>query len=99
MGTDADLGGSGGRNDGSIYDDGYDSAGNPIFHYKTYFLSQAVIERTYQGGFQAEYAFELGPGSLLLAGGYLFEHIRNKDLVSGQNETNHYGNFGIGYRY
>ncbi|MDR1316237.1 MAG: hypothetical protein LBK13_05110 [Spirochaetales bacterium] len=99
MGSAADLGGSGGRNDGSIYDDGYDSAGDPIFHYKTYFLSQAVIERTYQGGFQAEYSFGLGPGSVLLAGGYLFEHIRNKDLVSGQNETNHYGNFGIGYRY
>jgi hypothetical protein len=92
-------GGKTGRNDGSIYDDGYNSIGDPIFHYKTYFLSQRVIEKTYQGGFQAEYAFRLGPGSVLLSGGYLFEYIRNKDLVAGEKETNHYGNFGIGYRY
>jgi hypothetical protein len=104
MGSDADLGDPGdagyeGRNDGSIYDDGYDSNGDPIFHYKTYFLSQEIIERTFQGGIQAEYSFQLGPGSLLLSGGYLFEYIKNKDLVRGENETNHYGNVGIGYRY
>jgi hypothetical protein len=89
----------GDRNDGSIYDDGYDAGGNPIFHYKTYFLSQHPIERTYQGGFQAEYAFKLGPGAFLLTGGYLFEYIKNKDLVSGETEVNHYGNVGVGYRF
>jgi hypothetical protein len=100
MGTDADLGGAdGGRNDGSIYDDGYDSGGDPIFHYKTYFLSQDVIERTFQGGFRAEYSFKLGPGEFLLAGGYLFEYIRNKDLVEGEHEVNHYGSAGLGYRF
>jgi hypothetical protein len=95
-----DNDGTGGsRNDGSIYDDGYDHDGDPIFHYKTYFLSQKPVERTYQCGFQAEYSFRAGPGSILLAGGYLFEYIKNKDLVSGETETNHYGNVGIGYRF
>jgi hypothetical protein len=96
----SDHDGSGGtRNDGSIYDDGYNYDGDPIFHYETHFLSQPLVERTYQGGFQAEYSFKLGPGAFILSGGYLFERVTNKDLVAGENEINHYGNFGIGYRY
>jgi hypothetical protein len=97
---DPDSDGQGGsRNDGSIYDDGYNHKGEPIFHYKTYFLSQDVIERTFQGGFRAEYSFKLGPGEFLLSGGYLFEYIRNKDLVEGEHEANHYGSVGVGYRF
>ncbi|MDR2588885.1 MAG: hypothetical protein LBC67_05605 [Spirochaetales bacterium] len=92
-------GGVGGRNDGSIYDDGYDVDGNPIFHYETRFLSQDVVEKIFQGGVQAEVFFRLGPGSVTLSGGYLFERILNKSLVPGLTETNHYFNAGLGYRY
>jgi hypothetical protein len=102
MGAEADLsdpGPGGGRNDGSIYDDGYDKDGNPTFHYRSDFMKQDVIERTLQGGFQAEYSFRLGPGEVLLSGGYLFEYLKNKDLRTGVTEVNHYGNIGIGYRY
>ncbi|MCL1818231.1 MAG: hypothetical protein FWG35_04815 [Spirochaetaceae bacterium] len=102
MGTEADLddpGPGGGRNDGSVYDDGYDKDGNPTFHYRSDFMKQDVIERTLQGGFQAEYSFRLGPGEAFLSGGYLFEYIKNKDLRKGETEANHYGNIGIGYRF
>jgi hypothetical protein len=89
----------GGRNDGSIFDDGYNKEGNATFHYKTKFLNQKPVEMTFQGGFQAEYSFKLGSGAFLLQGGYLLEHIRNKNLQKGVTGTNHYFNAGFGYRY
>jgi hypothetical protein len=87
------------RNDGTILDDGYNTDGKATFHYDTRFLSQDVIETTWQAGFQAQYSLPAGPGSLLFKGGYLFEYVKNKDLVDGEEDFRNYINLGIGYRY
>jgi hypothetical protein len=41
----------------------------------------------------------LGPGSVLLEGGYTFEYCEDKDLVKGRTDTTHYINVGLGYRF
>jgi hypothetical protein len=87
------------RNDGTILDDGYNKFIKAIFHYDTRFLDQAIIETTFQGGFQADYAMPAGPGAVLLKGGYLFEYVKNKNLVDGKDDSLHYFNVGVGYRY
>ncbi|GAB4367226.1 MAG: hypothetical protein Kow009_04070 [Spirochaetales bacterium] len=87
------------RNDGTILDDGYNKYGKATFHYDTRFLDQSVIEKIWQAGFNARYQFPLGPGALLLEGGYTFEYYQNKDLVSGETDTIHYVNVGLGYRF
>lgn len=92
--TDADP-----RNDGTILDDGYNKYGKATFHYDTRFLNQSVIEKVWQAGFNARYRLPLGPGSVLVEGGYTFEYYQNKDLVSGKKETIHYVNIGLRYRF
>jgi aryl-phospho-beta-D-glucosidase BglC (GH1 family) len=87
------------RNDGSILDDGYNKYGKAIFHYNTRFLNQSVIEKVWQAGFNASYRIPLGPGSVLLEGGYTFEYCEDKDLVKGRTDTTHYINVGLGYRF
>ena len=87
------------RNDGSILDDGYNSLGDASFHYKTNFLSQAVLETVAQAGFQVEYSIPVGIMTALIKGGYTFQHTWNKDLVRDESETLHFANFGLGFRY
>jgi len=87
------------RNDGTILDDGYNKYGKATFHYDTRFLDQSVIEKVWQAGFNARYRLPLGPGSVLLQGGYTFEYYQNKGLVSGKTDTIHYVNVGVGYRF
>ncbi|HOV37674.1 MAG TPA: hypothetical protein PLG79_03045 [Spirochaetales bacterium] len=87
------------RNDGSILDDGYNKYGKAIFHYNTRFLNQSVIEKVWQAGFNASYRIPLGPGAVLLEGGYTFEYWEDKDLVKGRTDTTHYINVGLGYRF
>lgn len=87
------------RNDGTILDDGYNKYGKATFHYDTRFLNQSVIEKVWQAGFNARYRLPLGPGSVLLEGGYTFEYYQNKGLVSGETDTVHYVNVGLGYRF
>ncbi len=87
------------RNDGTILDDGYNADGKATFHYDTRFLDQSVIEKVWQAGFNVRYRLPLGPGSVLLEGGYTFEYYQNKGLVSGKTDTIHYVNVGLGYRF
>ncbi|MFQ3621054.1 MAG: hypothetical protein SNJ78_08925, partial [Spirochaetales bacterium] len=87
------------RNDGTILDDGYNKYGKATFHYETRFLNQSVIEKVWQGGIQARYQLPLGPGTLLLEGGYTLEYYQDKGLVKGETDTVHYFTAGLGYRF
>ena len=85
--------------DGTIYDDGYTSAGDVTFYGHSRFLTQDTLEKVLQAGLDLEFRFPLKWGSLSFEMGYILEQIWNKDLVSGRNESNQFFSFGIGIRF
>jgi hypothetical protein len=85
--------------DGTIFDDGYDDAGNPTFQSETRFLTQDVLEKTLQLGLSADYTLWKGWGMLEGSFSYTFERILNPGLAQGEREFNHYFALALGYQY
>jgi hypothetical protein len=85
--------------DGTIFDDGYDDAGNPTFQSETRFLSQDVLEKILQLGLDADYTLWKGWGTLKGKLGYTFERILNPGLVQGEREFNHFFALSLSYQY
>ena len=83
--------------DGTIFDDGYGSGG-ATFKTGTRFLSQDVLEKTIQLGFDAKAWYDTPIGQIQGMLSYTFEYIMNKDLTSS-NDLNNYVGFGLGFRY
>ncbi len=90
--------------DGSLWDNGFDSSGNPDFATENEFLTQDVLEKVLQLGFEVQTVLEL-PWDFRnrgmaweIGGGYTFERIWNSGRysangfapVEGNNEINHY---------
>jgi hypothetical protein len=61
------------------------------------FLSQSVLERSWELGAGAGCRLPLGAGSAELSARYVFAYVENADLVAGQNEIRHYLSFGLSY--
>ena len=85
--------------DGTIFDPGYIN-NTPTFQDETRFLTQEVLERVTQVGFDLDYRLPFTSfGSVVLNGGYLFEHTQNADLVEGEQVSRHLVNLGLSYRW
>jgi hypothetical protein len=85
--------------DGTIFDDGYDDEGNATFQDETRFLSQDILEYTFQFGFDSLFEYPLKKINFKWGLGYTFEAVFNKDLVEDQNEIRNLlkVSFGISY--
>ncbi len=88
---------SGQDGNGTIFDDGYVD-GKASFKNSTRFLTQSVLEKTIQTGFDAKIYHDLPFGQVQAMLSYTFEYIFNKDLTSS-DELNHYIGLGLGFRY
>ncbi len=75
-----------GGGDGTIFDDGY-NGGIPTFQNTTRFMTQDIIERTFQLGVSTNLKFKFPQIKIDLALNYTFEYITNKNL-STDSETN-----------
>jgi len=82
---------------GTIFDDGIIMSGsevkNKLFN-SLNFLTQDVIETTFQAGFDLEYALQMSGKPVKLTGGYTFEYIWNKGLIKDKNALNNYLDLG-----
>jgi hypothetical protein len=80
---------------GAIYDNGYNVTPSPIWTFR--FLDQAVIEKTFQAGFDSKLYFDTPYGKMQLSLSYTFEYIRDAGLAAGAAALNNY--LGLGFRY
>jgi hypothetical protein len=86
--------------DGTIYDDGFDNAGNVTFvGVPSRFLTQSVIETTFQAGADVGCRFHFGRAELTGRLGYTFQYVWNKDLIAGYEALTHFVSVSIGFRY
>lgn len=84
---------------GSLFDDGYNGS-TPTFQNETRFLTQSVIERTYQAGVHAQATVPLGnAGSMELSAGYLAQYITDYRLNAAATSFDNFLSFGARYRY
>jgi hypothetical protein len=84
--------------DGTIFDPGYDSSGHATFKTGTRFLSQKILEKTLQAGFDAMIYYDTPWGQVHGNLSYTFEYVMNKNLTSS-DDLNSYVGFGLGFRY
>ncbi len=84
-------------NDGTIFDDGYLN-GKASFKNSTRFLTQSVLEKTIQAGFDAKLYYDTPVGQVQAALSYTFEYVFNKNLTSSDGMNNYLG-FSVGFRY
>jgi hypothetical protein len=89
-GNGSDHGSGSVAGDGSIWDDGYASDRTVTFYGPSTFLTQKVLEESFQAGVSAEVDLVLAPFTTSLRGEYTFEIVRNKGLVEGPDSVNHY---------
>ncbi len=75
--------------DGSIWDDGYDSNEKVTFYGAPNFLNQPVLERVYQFEVAAAGRVPLPPVELTARMSYGIEYVENLDLIEGATATNH----------
>ena len=81
--------------DGSIWDDGYDRAGNTTFVGPTPFLA-GVVEHVYQLELAAGARVPvLAPVELRARVSYALERIDNRELKEGESATNHLVGVGV----
>jgi hypothetical protein len=84
--------------DGTIFDDGYSDEG-ATFQDETRFLSQDVLEYTFQFGFNSLFEYPVRKLTLNWGFGYTFEAVFNENLVEDQNNTNNLINISFGISY
>lgn len=86
--------------EGGLFDPGY-AGTSATFQTETRFLTQDVIERTIQLGFDASFDMQVpgGLGGFGVRAGYTFEWINNADLAEGTTEINHRLDLGVTYRF
>ncbi len=91
-GNGSDHGAGSVAGDGSVWDDGYTGGapGTVTFFTPSTFLTQAVLEKTFQTGIAADVRLPFGPVSTWLRAEYTFEYVWNKGLVEGANGANNY---------
>lgn len=87
-----------GGGNGSIYDTGWVN-GVPTFQNETRFLTQTVIEKTYQAGLSADYTFETPVGSFNGTGSYTYQYVKNAGLVSGSDTSGAYLSVGVRFAF
>jgi hypothetical protein len=59
------------------------------------FLSQSVLEKTWELGAGASCRLPLGKGGAELSARYVFAYVENAGLVAGRNDMRHYLSFGL----
>lgn len=93
--------------DGSIYDTGYDNSGSATFApgyalpagmVYTRFLTQSVLEKTFQAGLDAKLNLDTPVGHVQVNLGYTFQYIVNVNLSSA-DALNNYLSLGVVYTY
>ncbi len=84
--------------DGTIFDDGYTTDGKASFKNSTRFLTQSVLEKTIQAGFDLKFFHDTSVGQVQAALSYTFEYVFNKNLTSSDGMNNYLG-FSVGFRY
>jgi hypothetical protein len=84
--------------DGTVFDSGYTTDGKASFKNSTRFLTQSVLERTFQTGFDARLYYDTAVGQVQASLSYTFEYVANKNLTSSDVLNNYLG-FGLGFRY
>ena len=107
--TGANLDGS--PNDGSVWDDGIDATGDtfapspsrPGWTY-TRFLTQSVLEKVLQAGFDTRAYLETGIGEVQVSLSYTFEYmldgtVAGQGPVSGNDAITHYISLGVAFTY
>ncbi|MGO9308851.1 MAG: hypothetical protein ACLQDL_07505, partial [Spirochaetia bacterium] len=80
---------------GTIFDYGYGISPEP--YYTFHFLDQAVLEKTFQAGFDTTAYLDTPIGKLQLSLSYTFEYILNAGLSAGTTAVNNY--LGVGVKY
>ena len=80
---------------GTIFDDGNNISPAP---YSTFhFLTQSVLEKTFQAGFDGKWYVETSVGRLQFSLSYTFEYILDAGLSAGATAVNNY--LGIGFTF
>jgi len=80
---------------GTIFDNGYATEAFNTFH----FLSQSVIEKTIQAGFDSHAYLKTSIGKLEISLSYTFEYILDAGLVAGATAINNYLGMEVKYSY
>ena len=92
---------------GSIFDPGYDNNGHATFSpgyalpagmVYTRFLTQSVLEKSLQTGFDARLNLDTPIGHVQVSLGYTFQYIINVDLTAS-NALNNFLSLGVVYTY
>ncbi len=74
------------KGDGSVYDEGYDTFGNATYLGPSRFLTQSTLEHTLQVSIDLFTTFFIFDSIKIDAGiGYMFEHVWNWKLASGND--------------
>jgi hypothetical protein len=90
---------------GTIFDAGYSSQGAtfappyplPPGYVYTRFLTQSVLEKTFQAGFDSKWYIETSIGRMELSLTYTFEYILDAGLTAGATAINNY--LGVGFTF
>ena len=82
---------------GTIFDNGYNQSPAPYSTYR--FLTQSVIEKTFQAGFDSKWYIETSIGRLLLSLSYTFEYVFDAGLSKGANALNNYLGIGLTFSH
>ncbi|WP_028972702.1 hypothetical protein [Spirochaeta cellobiosiphila] len=85
--------------DGSIFDSGYDYENKDHLFNTANFLTQDVIETTYQAGINFKYSSAFGMTDFFGGCGYTFEYVDNEGVVKGETAMNHYLSLRVGYNF
>jgi hypothetical protein len=83
--------------DGTIFDDGY-NGDSATFKTGTRFLSQDILEKTIQAGFDAKAWYDTPIGQIQGTLSYTFEYVLNAGLTRSSDLNNYLG-LGLGFRY
>jgi hypothetical protein len=84
---------------GTIFDDGYYNSGADEAFNTFRFLNQAVIEKTFQLGFDSQAYFSTPIGPVKVYADYTLEYVLDAGLAAGATALNNYIAVGFGYQY
>jgi hypothetical protein len=78
------------QSDGSVFDDGFLSDGTATFYGPGRFLTQSIIEKTFQVGVEFDIALPAYVGRTNLQLKYIFENTHDKNLIAGNDSIDHF---------
>jgi hypothetical protein len=80
---------------GTIFDNGYHQSPAAFSSYR--FLTQSVIEKTFQAGFESKWYIDTSIGRMQASLSYTFEFVLDGGLTAGARSINNY--LGVGFTF